>query len=210
MPLNKPVKTAVDRSVHSTRFDAVYSLQFVEETLAAGLANTAVVARVSLPLAAKIPVVQVSFIAIDSLAGTDKFNIVVGEGAETGTVGPVDNTDVSGTPWAVGQPIASGYAAAGNGLFKVDQAITATAGVGAPANQPALAAVTTGTGGVLRFITDAPDTIYPAGTVLTLRAVTTASTGEITSLVVSLDVIPVLPVQGQPVNGKYISAGLDY
>lgn len=126
-----------------------------------------------------------------------------------GSVGPADQTDVSGTPQSLGATVASGYAANGNQLFSVDQAITATAGVGAPLFQPALATVTTGTGGVLRFVPDVPDTIYPAGTVLTLRAKTSVST-SITNLITSFEYVGLIPVKTQPSNNQYFRAGQDF
>jgi hypothetical protein len=131
-----------------------------------------------------------------------------GGASGVGPVGPADQTDVSGTPYAIGASVASGYAAAGNQVFSVDQALTVGAGVGAPLYQPALAVVTTATGGVLRFVPTVPDTIYPAGTVLTLRAAT-SSTTSITNFVVSYEYVSLIPVKTQPSNNQYFRAGYD-
>jgi len=133
-----------------------------------------------------------------------------GTNASVPTQPPSDQSDVSGTPQALGASVASGFAAAANTLFAADVALTATAGIGAPANQPALAAPTVGSGGVLRFIPSVPDAIYAAGTKLTLRVVTPATVGSITNLQVALAMLPVLPVQQQPANNQYWVAGTDF
>ncbi len=207
---NAPVLKETDRLNHGFRTNAIVTDSFAAQaTVAASTVSTTVLARKLLPVAAKIGVVAIYFTAITALTGTHAFNIVVGEGAETGTVGPADQTDISGTPYAVGATVASGYAASGNQLWAVDQAITATAGVGAPLYQPALATVTTATGGVLRFVTDVPDTIYPAGTLLTLRAVVPAAS-SITNLVVSFEYVSLIPVKTQPSNNQYFRAGQDF
>jgi hypothetical protein len=205
-----PVLKEISRSIHSFRTNAIAIDSFAAQaSVAASTVSTTILARKLLPVAAKIGVVSVYFTAITALTGTHLFNIVVGEGAETGTVGPADQSDVSGTPYAIGATIASGYAATGNQLWAADQAITATAGVGAPAYQPALATVTTATGGVLRYVPDVPDTIYPAGAVLTLRAVVPAAS-SITNFVVSFEYVALVPVQIQPSNNAYFRAGQDF
>jgi hypothetical protein len=207
---NAPVLKETDREVHAFRTTALAVDSFAAQaSVAASTVSTTVLARKLLPIAAKIGVVSIYFTAITALTGTHAFNIVVGEGAETGTVGPADQTDVSGTPYAVGATVASGYAASGNQLWAVDQAITATAGVGAPLYQPALATVTVGTGGVLRFVPDVPDTIYPAGTVLTLRAVVPAASA-ITNFVVSYESVSLIPVKTQPSNNAWYRPGFDF
>ena len=207
---NAPVLKETDRMNHGFRTNAISVESFAAvASVAASTVSTTIQARKLLPVAVKIGVVSIYFTAITALTGTHAFNIVVGEGAETGTVGPADQTDVSGTPYAIGATVASGYAAAGNQLWAVDQAITATAGVGAPLYQPALATVTVGSGGVLRFVPDVPDTIYPAGTVLTLRAVVPAASA-ITNFNVSFESVCLIPVKTQPSNGQYFRAGYDF
>lgn len=207
---NAPVLKETDRMNHGFRTNALAIDSFAAiASVAASTVSTTILARKLLPVATKIGVVSIYFTAITALTGTHLFNIVVGEGAETGTVGPADQTDISGTPYAIGASVASGYAAAGNAVFAVDQAITVAAGIGAPLYQPALAAVTVGTGGVLRFVPDVPDTIYPAGTVLTLRAVVPAAS-SITNFITSFEYVVLIPVKTQPSNNQFFRAGFDF
>jgi len=204
------VKTTIDRNPRAFTFDALSETGFpLVATLGAGVANTVVQGYVVQPFAYKVAIVSVFCTALDSLAGTDKFNLVVGTGAYTqGTTIPTDNSfDPQSTttvginvPQSSSNPAVLGglgyptnFATAGQALFSADQALTATAGVGVATTtgQPALATPTTGGGGVWRFVPTYYDAVIPAGAVLTLRAVTTASTGSISNLSVRMAILPV-------------------
>lgn len=173
--------------VQSFRFDAVTPYAFPEvATIGAGVANTTIQGSLLIPNAFKIAKVAVSFGDIDALT-TDAFNIVVGTDSYTqGTLAPPDNSAVYGYP--------TQFAAAGDTVFGDDMGFNVT-------NFPNA----TTSGGVAVFAPPVWDAIYPAGSVLTLRASTVASTGSIADLLVALcvkliDVTPFndsfVPTQG--------------
>lgn len=140
----------------------------------AGLVAGTVEATFVLPTRCKIPKVNVSFSAIDTLAGTDLFNIVQGIAAYTaGVVASNDNSSGSG--------ICTDPAVNGDALFNIDVPFTV-------ANFPG--ATTAGGSSGLGLIPTNPDAVYPCGAVLTLRLRTTASTGSLTQLSVTAVLIP--------------------
>jgi hypothetical protein len=182
-----PVKTAKSHHLESWEFDALAPVRFSEiASLGAGVVSTAIQARFVLPQACKIPKVAISCTAIDSLAGTDAFNIVVGNGAyDTAIVTPPwDDQNTWGYP--------TQFATAGQALFAQDVQFTAANFPGYFIQQPdgtvltIAAAMTTGAGGVGVFVPTVWDAVFPAFTVLTVRAITTASTGSITDLDITL------------------------
>ena len=174
-------------------------------TLGAGLVGTAVEAAVILPQYCKILKVAVAYASIDLFNDTESFNIVVdssGDYVEQGpSVPPIYNK--TGTPFGgsagfaasgyapgTGQPIGPAdnsetpgpgyptqFAAVGDCLFQNDITFGAD-------NFTGNGAGTTGGGQV--FAPTNWDGVYAAGTILSLRASTTASTGAITGLCVTL------------------------
>lgn len=207
MPLVKQYWTGTP---NATVFDAVEFTSFaLVASVDANAASTTIQARKLIPIAIKIPLVAVSVSAINALTG-HKFNIALGTAATyTGGAPPTDNSLTGPPPGGNGYPTVFG--AAGQSLFATDQTLTATAGVGVASStlQPALA-TPTASGGIWRFVTDNPDAVIPAGTILTLRVVTPASTGSITNLDVSFAYIPVRTKQ-QVLNTAYtVVAGVDY
>jgi hypothetical protein len=176
----------------------------VDGVLGAGLTGAAVSGSIILPQYCKIPKVAIGYASADLFTGAETLNIVVesagdynpaitangypnaamangsplGAGKGYGvsytpgvaqTTGPGDNSGVFGYP--------AQYAAPGTCLFGTDIGIgpvfftSPAAGAG---------------GGAQVFPTTEWDTVYCPGTILSLRAVTTASTGDITGLVVTL------------------------
>jgi hypothetical protein len=178
----------------------------VDGVLGAGLTGSAVSGSIILPQYCKIPKVAIGFATADLFNGTETLNIVVesagdynpaiiagtgypnaamangsplGAGKGYGvtytpgiaqTTGPGDNSGWAGYP--------AQYAAPGTCLFGTD------IGIG-PVFFTSPSAGTTA-GGAQVFPTTEWDTVYCPGTILSLRAVTTASTGDITGLVVTL------------------------
>lgn len=98
----------------------------------------------------------------------------------------------------------------GDALFGTDQQFTVSSGVGVAATtgQPALPAPTT-TGGIWRFRPDTYDAVWPAGTLLTLRAITPTG-GSMTNLVVALGLTPDRVVQSINPQGLYIIPGVNF
>jgi hypothetical protein len=139
---------------------------FPTATYASDLTDATIEAIFVCPARVKIPKINVAFTAIDSLAGTNLFNIVVGTGTPSGLVPGNDNSSTSG--------FCTNTAPAGTQLFNVDVPFTVVVFPGA----------TTGAGGSagLGLIPTYPDAVYASGTILTLRLTTTASTGAITNL----------------------------
>jgi hypothetical protein len=186
-------------------------------SLGAGLTGSTRSAYFILPQYSKIPKVMVAYAASDVFDGTETFNIVVesagdynatiqagtgypsaamangsplgaGKGQSASytagvaqTTGPGDNAGWAGYP--------AQYAAVGTCLFGTDIGFSATYFTNPGA----------GTGGGSQvFPTTEWDTVYAAGTILSLRAVTTASTGSITGLVVALLIQPLDKFIGNP------------
>jgi len=173
-------------------------------TIGAGHNGSEIEGSVIIPQYCKIPKVAVGFKSVDLFNATETFNIVVdsagdynpailangypnaamANGSPTGggsgygatytpgvaqTTGPGDNSGVFGYP--------AQYAALGTCLFGTDIGFGPTFFTNPSAG-------TTGGGQV--FPTTEWDTVYCPGTILSLRAVTTASTGDLTNLVVVL------------------------
>jgi hypothetical protein len=174
-------------------------------SLGAGLTGSAVSGLIILPQYCKIPKVAIGFTTADLFNGTETVNIVVESagdysptlqangypntamangspiGASKGpsasytagvaqTTGPGDNAGVFG--------YSAQFAAVGTCLFGTD--------IGFGPVFFTSPSATAGAGGAQVFPTTQWDTVYTAGTILSLRAVTTASTGSITGLVVTL------------------------
>ena len=77
-----PFKVSVDQEARAYRFDATALMAFDNVALiGAGVANTTVQARLSLPANMKIPKVAVNYSASSSTIGSNQFNIVVGNGS---------------------------------------------------------------------------------------------------------------------------------
>ena|ERR1700722_1191994 len=174
----------------------------------ADLVNTTVEAVFVTPARMKISAIGIAFTAIDSIAGTDAFNIVVGSGAYTQGVTvqndnatlPYYNHASTAEPVQIaggGSGITTDFALPGQALFAADVAFTV-------ANFPNITAL----GGVAAAIGDVPtaesnivlaasDAVFQRGQIITLRLVTTASTGSITNLVVTA-VTEVRPLNWPP------------
>lgn len=204
------VKQSWTGTPEATTFDAVGILRFANvATVDANAASTTIQARMLLPIAVKVPLVAVACSALNALTG-HKFNIALGTATTyAGGAPPTDNSLTGPPPGGCGYPTVFG--AAGQSLFATDQTLTATAGVGVASStlQPALA-TPTASGGIWRFTPDNPDAVIPAGTILTLRVVTPASTGSITNLDVSFAYIPVRTKQQILNTGNTIVAGVDW
>lgn len=144
--------------------------------LAASIANTTVQAR--FPLGTDCKVGRVTLVLGGTAAGTCSFNIVVGEGAETGaTVNDTSDYDYGGF-WTYNTT-------SGTPLFTSDQAITMTTGL------------------VQTFTPAMPDAIFQQGTELTLRFVTNASATASENVLVLLwgcpvDTHPTRPMSQNP------------
>jgi hypothetical protein len=168
-------------------FNALSQLEFVTVSPGAGVVNGTVQGiPIIMPVAFKIPKVAVYLSAIDSVAGTDLFNIVVGTGAyvsAAASAAPNDNSDQGPPPGGLGVP--TNVATAGQTVFGADVALTA-------ANFPNL---TTGSGGYGILIPANYDAVYPAGTPITQRVVTTAGTGSISNFKLRLLIMPVTLTQ---------------
>lgn len=191
--------------VKAWNFGALAAVPMVlDGVLGAGLTGSARSASIILPQYCKIPKVAIGYLSADLFNGTETVNIVVesagdysptlqangypnaamANGSPTGgsagygasytpgiaqVTGPGDNAGIFG--------YSAQYAAVGTCLFGTDIGIGPTF-----FTSPAA-----GTGGGAQvFPTTEWDTVYAPGTVLSLRAVTTASTGDVTGLVVTL------------------------
>lgn len=168
-------------------------------SIGAGLTGSTISGVTILPQFCKIPKVAVCFGAIDVFDGTETFNIFVqqaGDGTPTGsstgvvartytaggvhTVGYKDNTQAWGypnqatstEPFGASGPV---FFAAGDCLFASDVKFNTT-------NFPL--GTTSGGGAVLA--TTNYDGVFAAGTILTARFVTTASTGSIANATIVL------------------------
>ena len=166
--------------------------------IGAGLTGSTLSGVTILPQFCKIPKVAIFFGAIDVLTGTETFNIFVeaaGDGTTSGntagvtatytpgaqTVGYADNSQtwgypnqqVSTEPFGGSGPV---FFPTGSCLFATDVKFNTT-------NFP-LATTTDGGGAVLA--TTNYDGVFAAGTVLSARYVTTASTGSIAHATVFL------------------------
>ena len=178
------------------RSDTLNSVSFVPYLAispGAGVVNTTVQDLQLLGLQYKIRKVAVAFTAIDSVAGTDSFNLVVGTGAYAqGNPAPNDNSFDPSALTTVGvngqiNPTVLGgvgyptnVAVAGQTVFANDVAFT-------PANIPN---ITTGAGGYAILIPANYDAVYPVNIPLTLRVTTTAATGSITGLRIFVVISP--------------------
>jgi hypothetical protein len=166
-----PVKCNKSHDIDGVGFDAISQVTF-PAVASVGAGNTATSTSILyLPQACKIVKVGVYCSAIDAVTG-DSFNIEVGTGTPLTTVGGADTQRVYGYPTVA--------AVAGSLVFVADVGFTV-------ANFPNLA---TGTGGYNVFIPTNWDTIYiPQNGPLNLYTTTTASTGSITNLQVTLTII---------------------
>ncbi len=176
---------------------------FKVATIGAGEVNTVVVDSYVLPVRAKISAVAIYCTAIDSIAGTDAFNIVVGPGAYSqGVVVANDNqqmfaynqastaSGVANSLVGGGSGITTNFALPGQALFAADVVINAV-------NTPGIL-VATGGSAVFGDIPTAlspvvlagSDAVFERGQVLTLRFVTTATTGLVTNFQVVVTIEP--------------------
>jgi len=176
---------------------------FKVASVTSDVVNTTVIDTFVLPCRAKIAAVAIYCSAIDSIAGTDSFNIVVGTGAysqgvtvqndnqqmyaynQASTANGVANSLVGG-----GSGITTNFAVAGQALFAADVIINAT-------NTPGIHVV----GGGSAVFGDIPtalspivlagsDAVFQRGQILTLRLNTTAATGLVTNLQVVVTIEP--------------------
>jgi hypothetical protein len=225
---------AWNRTPHSDTFNCIEVTSLPSISPGAGAANTTVQSLYLSPVLYKIRKVSVSYTAIDSVAGTDKFNLVVGTGAYTqGNIAPNDNSFASGlslppsgTTNGAGVAVASAgvgiptnVAGSGMAVFSADITIapssTTAQQAGAAPNStyaPGWISATT-SGGYGIFVPPNYDAVYPMMLPLTTRVVTTAVTGSITSLSITLLVVPVTPLAGDGsgmATPPYISPGIYY
>ena len=129
-------------------------------SVAINQANTVIQARLGLPCNFKI--FGISIVGGANTVANAKFNLVVGEGAESGVAVPTYNIDGATAP---------AVATAGQSAFVADKAVVLVAGV------PQL------------FIPDNFDGVYPPGLDLTLRLITDG-TGTFTNCKVTLLLAP--------------------
>ncbi len=212
---------------HSPEFYELNTLGFASFdaiTTTAATTNTTSVNQLSFPCNVKIPKISVSYFAIDSVAGTDSFNIVVGAGAYTqGNTATNDNSYTASNvvPGAntgnLGYP--TNFATTGNALFTADIPFSSNAtyayvtpsatATPAAAGGPGYGVSGTGwqvittTGGYGIFVPSYYDAIYPAGVPITLR-VTTPTSPYVTNFRVTLLIEPCLLRVPGPVSGPNV------
>lgn len=171
-------------------------------SLGAGLTGSVRSAMAILPQYCKILKVAVGYASVDLFNGTETFNIVV-ESAGDYNSAAAANSDaqlISGTPNGAGSgPQASYTAGAAQTIAPPSTEgqygyATAFAAVGAclfakdvPFSSTTFTNGAAGTGGGSQVLAPTNwDGCYAAGTMLSLRAVTTASTGSVTGLCITL------------------------
>lgn len=167
---------------------------FKVATIGAGEANTTIVDTFVTPSRIKIAAIAIYASAIDSIAGTDSFNIVVGTGAylqgvtvqndnqqmyaynQASTANGVQNSLVGG-----GSGITTNFALPGQALFAADVIINAV-------NTPGILVATGGSAvfgdiptALSPIVLAGSDAVFERGQILTLRFTTTASTGSVTN-----------------------------
>lgn len=146
---------------------------------------------------------------------------LTGGAAATGiTVPSTDNSLTSafndGTGWGTsptlgGLGVPTVFGAAGQALFSTDQPLSTTSGVGVAATtgQPALPIPATGADSFWRFVPTTYDAVWPACTLFTLRAITPATDGSITNMLVVLGMVPVRTKQSVESTANYVIPGVD-
>ncbi|MGH7746272.1 MAG: hypothetical protein ACREQ5_16160 [Candidatus Dormibacteria bacterium] len=169
-------------------------------SIGAGVANTVVQATFISPWQFKIRKVAVNLTAIDNVAGTDSFNIVIGYGAyaQNNPV-PNDNSYDQAAPGGFGYPTNVGIV--GQSVFGKDVAFSS-------ANIPG---ITTANGGFTVMVPANYDAVYPAGVPLTVRATTVITTGSISNLLIVMGVVPMkLRLAPPATEGVFPQPGVDY
>jgi len=170
----------------------------------AGVANTTIATTKVFPFQYKIRKVAVYVASIDAISGgSDAFNLVVGTAASyTNTnIAANDNSDTNGYPTNV--------AVVGNCVFNGDMGFTAA---NTPVNGSGWITLATSTGGYGIFVPPNYDAVYPAGIPLTLRLVTTASTGSLGASSYTLAITPIklrYAIAGES-GQEIVLPGVDY
>ena len=180
-------------------------------TIGAGLTGSTISAAVILPQFCKIPKVAVGYKSVDLFNGTETFNIVVesaGDASTTNTgvkpgtpagpsagfqasytagglqgVGYIDNSQLYGYPNQLGPGSPPNNDFAGPTFFPVGSCLFAN---DVPFDAATFTSAASSGGGGVVLATTNYDGVFAAGTILSLRAVTTASTGSITGLCITL------------------------
>lgn len=196
-------------------------------TLTGAIANTVLQGLFTCPYNFKINKVAVALSSLTAIAGTNKFNLVVGQtGAYTqGNIAANDNSIAGPTqvvnpqltyptaPGGMGYP--TNVAVVGNSVFVADVGFTSTnvfnpGGANFNPNSVGFGSagmaypgtgwqsLATATGGSGLFVPENYDAVYPAGIPLTLRLVIAAGS-TITNLIVEIGIEPVM-LRGAPMS----------
>jgi hypothetical protein len=223
----------LNESWDSDTLNTVQLKSFPVVSPGAGVANTTVQTSVLLPFRYKIRKVSVIFSAIDAITGgSDAFNLVLGgvtgQTGQTytqGNLAPNDNSQ-TGSSAVPGQNTGNlgyptNFATAGQSVFAADVPFT-FAGGGTYAtglsstntqNSGSGWISLTTSGGYGIFVPPNYDAVYPENVPLSLRVATTAVTGSITNLFVTIMIVPIAFRKGQtPISSTYYAAvpGVDY
>lgn len=170
--------------------------------LGAGLTGSAISGAIILPQYCKIPKVAVAYKTCDVFNGSETLNIVVESSGDynANASTPNERFNTTGTPFGAGSGFGASYTA---GIAQTTGPGDNSGDIGYPSQFAAVGTCLFGTdigfsssyftgngagtsGGNEVFPTTEWDTVYAAGSILSLRAVTTASTGSITDLMVVL------------------------
>jgi hypothetical protein len=150
-------------------------------SIGASVANTTITGRVVLPFNMKIFGAYVNFSATGTALANHALNIVMGTAAEAGTVPANWDPNTSTMTLAV----------TGQSILAADFALSTQV-----ADTPFAIAATN------------PDAVWPKGALMTLRAVTPASTGSFTNLKVTLFGVP-FDIKPWNPNGSILSFSAD-
>lgn len=186
-------------------------------SIAANIPNTTVQNHICIPTVYKISKVAVSLTALNAIDGTHKFNLVVGglqgqtaQAYNQNNAAPNDNSFTHNAASAVGTDnlgYPTNIATAGMTVFGTDVPFNpADATYGS--NWISL----TTSGGYGIFVPTNYDAVYPAGTPLSLRAVTPVTTGSISNLRVMVLIEPMGLRAGPVPSATYYQAtpGIDF
>lgn len=193
--------------------DTLHALQLKSMPIVspgAGVVTTTVQDAISMPFNYKIRKVSVMLTAINLVDGTEVFNLVVG-GLKGATSQAYTNTSVAANDNSATYGYPTNTAVAGNAVFSGDVGFNATNAFSSTTGTGWIALATT-TGGYGIFVPTNYDAVYPQGVPLSLRVSTTASTGTISNLSVTIAYVPV-PLRVKPglAAGQILVApGLDY